>query len=409
MLNGKALLFLALMLILGLCSCSFGTTISIGSPSASFTTSGPITYTITYGDADFNCATLAAGNVTLNKTGTANGTVAVTGTGITRTVWISGITGDGTLGISIAAGTASDLAGNTAPAAGPSATFTVDNTPPTISIGPPSASFTTSGPITYTITYGDADFNCATLAAGNVTLNKTGTANGTVAVTSTGITRTVWISGITGDGTLGISIAAGTASDLAGNTAPAAGPSATFTVDNTPPSVNSVTVSPSIAAAGDSLHVVVNAADFSGVSSITAGGVTLTNTGATTWEGDLTAASSLGVHAIAISAADVLGNITNTSGSYKTASILGISGRCLPDPIMAPASSRWLFRMWGKVTIIDANSFYLNDGSGTSIRVVAPGYSGIGNGDYVSVRGVLDVSSSPPTLTARAEHVVCYH
>ena len=45
---------------------------------------------------------------------------------------LSGITGDGTLGITIAAGTATDSAGNSAPGAGPSATFTVDNTAATV-------------------------------------------------------------------------------------------------------------------------------------------------------------------------------------------------------------------------------------------------------------------------------------
>ena len=87
-------------------------------------------------------------NITLNATGTANGTVAVTGSGLTCTVTISNITGDGSLGISIAAGTASDLAGNMAPATGPSATFIVDNTGPTVAT-PASA---TPNPVTGTTT-----------------------------------------------------------------------------------------------------------------------------------------------------------------------------------------------------------------------------------------------------------------
>jgi hypothetical protein len=184
--------------------------------------------------------TLANTNVILNKTGTADGTAAVTGTGNgTRTVTITGITGDGTLGISIAAGTASDTAGNLAPTAGPSATFTVDNTAPKVGIGAPSSTLTKAGPVTYTVTYTGAD--SVTLANANVTLNKTETADGTAAITGTGTgTRTVTISGITGDGTLGISIAAGTASDTAGNLSPAAGPSATFTVDNTAPNAPTV-------------------------------------------------------------------------------------------------------------------------------------------------------------------------
>ena len=137
-------------------------TISIGSPSASYAAGGPVTYTVTYADANFNSSTLAAANITLNATGTASGTISVSGSGLTRTVTISSITGNGTLGISIAAGTASDLAGNLAPAAGPSATFTVDNIAPTISISAPSAAYAAGGPVTYTVTYADANFNTST-------------------------------------------------------------------------------------------------------------------------------------------------------------------------------------------------------------------------------------------------------
>ena len=204
-----------------------------------------MTYTVTYADTNFSAGTLAPGDITLNKTGTANATIGVTGTGTTRTVTLSSITGDGALGISIAAGTASDLAGNTAPAAGPSATFTADNTPPTVTIGAPSASLTRNGPVTYAITYADTNFSTSTLTPGDITLNRTGTANATVGVTGAGATRTVTLSSITGDGALGISLAAGTASDLAGNAAPVVGPSASFTVDNTAPTLTAVSVASS--------------------------------------------------------------------------------------------------------------------------------------------------------------------
>ena len=109
--------------------------VSIGAPSGTLTRSGPITYSIGYSDdAGVSAITLASANVTLNKTGTANAaSVNVTGSGLaTRTVTISGITGTGTLGISIAAGTATDAASNPALAAGPSTTFAVDNTAPAI-------------------------------------------------------------------------------------------------------------------------------------------------------------------------------------------------------------------------------------------------------------------------------------
>jgi hypothetical protein len=258
-------------------------TITIGAPSLSATKSGPVTYTVTFGDANFKTSTLAAANITLNKTGTATGTVAVSGTGATRTVTISSISGDGTLGISIASGTASDLAGNLAPAAGPAATFLVDGTVPTITIGAPSLVSTMSGPVTYTVTYSDANFNGSTLTAANVTLIKTGSAAGVVTVDSgTGPVRTVTIGSITGNGTLGISIAAGTAKDLALNTAPASGASATFTVDNTAPTL--VLSAPSVTrtSAGPVTYTVTYSDANPGAVTLSAADITLNATGSAT-------------------------------------------------------------------------------------------------------------------------------
>lgn len=105
-----------------------------------------------------------------------------------------------------------------------------DTVPPTVAISVPSAAITAAGPVTYTVTYSDPDFLTSTLAVADITLNQTGTAQGTVSVSGSGNTRTVTISGITGQGTLGISLAAGTAVDRAGNLAPASGPSAIFIV-----------------------------------------------------------------------------------------------------------------------------------------------------------------------------------
>jgi len=211
-------------------------TVAISAPSASFTKGGPISFTATWSDANFNSSSISlqANQVTVNTTGTVSvGSVSVSGSGNTRTVQLSAISGDGTVGISLPSNTGSDLAGNNAGGAGPSATATVDNTAPTVSIGAPSASATASGPVSYTITYTAAD--AVTLASGDITLNKTGSANGTVGVSGSGTgTRTVTISSITGSGTLGISLAAGTASDTAGNAALAAGPSPTFVVNSAP-------------------------------------------------------------------------------------------------------------------------------------------------------------------------------
>ena len=105
--------------------------IDIGDPSTILTKSGPVTYLVTYNYAHGISLTLA--DVTLNKTGTADGVVVdVSGTSNIRTVTIFNITGDGTLGISIEAGTAHDSSGNQAPSSGHSPTFVVDSSPTTI-------------------------------------------------------------------------------------------------------------------------------------------------------------------------------------------------------------------------------------------------------------------------------------
>jgi VCBS repeat-containing protein len=210
-------------------------TVAIGAPSAPLTAGGPVSYTVTYTGAD--TVSLADQDVSLNATGTASGQATVSGSGTaTRTVTISNITGDGTLGISLAAGTAFHV-DTPADAAGPSATFDVDNTAPALSLGAPSALLTQSGPITYTLTYTGAD--TITVSESDITVTNTGTANAAgLAVTNNGnATVTVTLSAITGDGTLAINVGPGTASDNAGNKAPVAGPGTAFTVDNTAPAV----------------------------------------------------------------------------------------------------------------------------------------------------------------------------
>jgi hypothetical protein len=94
--------------------------ISISAPITNVTNKA-VSYTIAYRHADE--ITLSPADLTLNQTGTADGSLSVTGSGAnTRTVTVSDIAGSGTLGISIAAGTASNIYGP-APEAGPSATF----------------------------------------------------------------------------------------------------------------------------------------------------------------------------------------------------------------------------------------------------------------------------------------------
>ena len=152
----------------------------------------------------------------------------------------------------------------------------IDTTAPVLNIGLPSVSSTNSvGQVTYTVTYADPHFNTSTLSLHDITLNPTGDANGSVSsVTGTGLTRTVTISSITGNGTLGISIVPGTASDTAGNLALSAGPSSTFTVDNILPSVSWTAPPPcgqircNYTISNQTIRLAVNASDNVGISRV---------------------------------------------------------------------------------------------------------------------------------------------
>ncbi len=69
------------------------------------------------------------------------------------TVTLTNITGNGTVGITVAAGKASDVAGNTDVGASSAVSVIADNTAPTINITGPSAAVAKSGTdVTYTVT-----------------------------------------------------------------------------------------------------------------------------------------------------------------------------------------------------------------------------------------------------------------
>jgi len=96
-----------------------------GSPSAGETATGPVSYVITYTGAE--AITLSPDDIMLNATGTATGTVSVSGEGLMeRTITISDISGEGTLSITVVSGTAVDAAGDPSAGFGPTPAITVD-------------------------------------------------------------------------------------------------------------------------------------------------------------------------------------------------------------------------------------------------------------------------------------------
>jgi len=192
-------------------------TVSISGPSAAIATAGDsVSYTITYTDAHLASVTLTSAGITLKRTGTAKGTVQVTGTGNTRTVTITNITGDGTLGISVKAGTAVDVSGLKSLATGPSVSFAVDNGAPLVLISPPKSA-AVGGTADFIVTISDVSLQTANLTADHVTLLTSSGLTGSVTVAQIDASHfRVSVSNISGPGTLAIAVAPGVAEDVYG-------------------------------------------------------------------------------------------------------------------------------------------------------------------------------------------------
>lgn len=83
----------------------------------------------------------------------------------------------------------------------------------------------------------------------------------------------------------------------------------------------------------------------------------------------------------------------------------GLNNRAAYDPIMSVAAAGLRFKVWGSVTIINDSSFTVNDGSGP-VTVVAPGYSGIADGNYASASGKFSGTGPGKVLNAQASDVL---
>jgi hypothetical protein len=232
--------------------------------------------------------------------------------------------------------TATDAAGNpSAAVSGTDIVKTIDAHAPTLVISAPSATIArNASSITFTITYTGA--STINLTNGDITVNSSGGANASANVTNGATsTPTVTLTNFTGNGSVTISIAASTASDVAGNTAGTAGPSASITVDNIAPTAPSI---PDLTAATDSYGGAGNGTNADNITnSITPTFVnptaTLENGSIVTLTSDLgpTASGSVssgnysinmgaiteGTHSITAYATDAAGNVSTISSGLS--------------------------------------------------------------------------------------------
>jgi len=246
---------------------------SLNRVNSSPSNASTVNWTLTFASA---VTGVTSSNFTLSgaaATGSSVGTPTTGNGGLTWNIPVTTGAADGLLSLNLASSTGLSSAISTSlPFVGQS--YAMDKTLPTVSIGAPSVSSTTTGPVDFTVTYSDTNFSSSTLANGNVTLNTTGSATGSIAVNGTGNTRTVTISAITGTGSLGISIAAGTATDTAGNLAGAAGASGTLTV--IPPVPTVTAISPTSGSTLGGTSVTITGTNLTGATAVTVGGVAAT-------------------------------------------------------------------------------------------------------------------------------------
>ena len=204
--------------------------VAVGAPSALFANAAAtVTYKVTFTDATpLNFEGLNAGDVTLNKTLTANAAVSVSHEpGDPANVWtvtLGNISGNGKLGITVKAGSATDGVGLAAGASKASATFTADTVKPALTVKP-NVTTTGGGPVTFIVRAVDANLATFNLLKSQVTFVG-GALLADVSVARVG--AAVWrvtVSNIrsgTGVGSFHITLPEGLAVDKAGNTS--AGP-----------------------------------------------------------------------------------------------------------------------------------------------------------------------------------------
>ena len=154
----------------------------------------------------------------------------------TRQLAVSGMTGNGTVSLVLEAGSAHDEAGNPALAStSTDNTVLFDEQPPEVTIEPPSETATRSGPVLFPVLITGAE--TVALDPGDVSLVPADT--GVTATISVDVSNpfepVVTLSDLSGDGMVGLAIAAGVAVDGVGNGSAAVVGDPTLEVDNTAP------------------------------------------------------------------------------------------------------------------------------------------------------------------------------
>ncbi len=197
-------------------------------------------------NSDLNGSSFTAGDVTVNTSGTASTTKTVSGVSPNYTVTIGGVTGDGTLGITLTETGIQDNAVNNLSTAGNahiSSLFTLDKTKPTVTLtrnAVTNGTFSGSNDdaISFDVAFSEPIVD-ASFTVDDIIVLASGASVGTATITNDGDNQnyTIDIPSITGDGTVAIRLSIGATQDPSGNTLASSVTSGAITIDNTLPTV----------------------------------------------------------------------------------------------------------------------------------------------------------------------------
>lgn len=80
-------------------------------------------------------------------------------------------------------------------------------------------------------------------------------------------------------------------------------------------------------------------------------------------------------------------------------SVVGASNKAAYSSVVASSASKYIWILWGKVVVLDSDTFTIDDGSGMPIKVLKAGH-GLKTGQCALVKGDLDTSVTPRVLSA---------
>jgi hypothetical protein len=210
-------------------------TVIISAPSvAQVKQSASVTYSVTFSDTNGVNATDSS-KITLSTTGGASCSRAIAGAGTAGDpfiVTISNCSGNGTVGVSVAAGAATDAAGNTTLAAASATSVNVDNSAPTPTITSPAASTEFNNTTVTTALTGACETGLTVSLGGDVTAGQTATCS------SSAYSFSSWTL-TTGDGSKSVTVSQ---TDAAGNVGSSAARSFTLTTGTTTPTLTAANV-----------------------------------------------------------------------------------------------------------------------------------------------------------------------